>query len=249
MIEIILAVATIIGGVVALWSVWDKFSRRRTYRQHFPKTDEEFYEYYAKQISSAKSEIWITSDGFNMDNQRSRQFARVMTGAFETALSNDVTVFRFQVVETMHLNWIDELIQLKTRYPDKFHIYANETIKSVPNVCAIDVDSRKCVGERMEHTTGAFGQGSQARTFSFVHRDNSYARSTRDIVKDLIDHSSTKEYSLTLLSEWKRKLLERRTKQLKVWVEENPNDVNLRNSGVFDEEVISKFIQSSRGAK
>lgn len=247
MIEIILGVATIIGGVTALWSVWDKFSQRRSYKQHFPKTDDEFYRYYAEQISSAKSEIWITSDGFNMDNLRSHQFAKVMTGAFETALSNDVTVFRIQVVETMHLNWIDELIQLKEKYPHNFHIYANETIKSIPNVCAIDVDSKKCVGERMEHTTGAFGQGSQAKTYSFVHRDNSYARSTRDIVKDLIDHSSTKEYSLTLLREWKRKLLERRTKGLEVWVEENPNDGNLRNSGVFDEEVISNFIQSSRG--
>lgn len=247
MIEVILAAATIIGGVAALWSVWDKFSQRRSFRQHFPKSDDEFYKYYAEQISSAKSEIWITSDGFNMDNPRSHEFAKVMTGAFETALSNDVTVFRFQVVETMHINWIDELIRLKEKFPHNFRIYANETIKSIPNVCAIDVDSKKCVGERMEHTTGAFGQGSQAKTFSFVHRDNSYACSTRDIVKDLIDHSSTKEYSLTLLREWKTTLLERRTKGLEDWVKENPNDSDLTHSGVFDAEVISNFVQSSRG--
>ena len=249
LMEIVLAIATILGGITALWFFWDKFSHRRTYKQHFPKTDDEFYNYYAEQIASAKDEIWITSDGFNMDNPRSRQFAEVMTKAFRSSLSNNVQVIRFQVVETMHINWIDELIKLKSEYPENFKVYVNEHIKSVPNVCAIDADSKKCVGERMEHATGIFGQGSQAKTYSFVHKDNEYAQATRDIVKGLIDHSSTKEYSLNVLRRWKNKLMDQRTKDLQAWVSENPKNSNLKCSGIFDEEVITNFIQQARGIK
>lgn len=246
--EIILGIATILGGITAIWFFWDKYTQRKVYKQHFPQTDDDFYKYYAEQVSSAEYDIWLTSDGFNIENPKSRAYSKIMTTAFETALSKGVTLFRFQIIETMHVNWIEELVRLKEKYPNNFKIYANESIKSVPNVCAIDADHKKCIGERMEHVTGLFGQGSQARTYSFVHKDKNYAQSTKNIVEDLINHPTTKEYNLSSLRAWKKELIEKRTEHLVHWMSKNPN-TTIKESGVFDEEVITNYIQLPKGEK
>ena len=243
MFEVILAVATLLGGVTALWFLVDKIlvGPRRVY---YPETNEEFYTFYASSIRAAQSSIWITSDGFNLRNPQSLHFAQLMTNAFRDALDRGVAVHRFQITSTMHLNWLPELAALKRDYPDLFHLYVNLSLSNVPNVCAIDPDTSRCLAERMEHRAAHFGQGSEAATYTFIRRNKQVASQTRSIVEDAIRHSATEELEFDDVSRLADTLLEMRVAALRAWRESLPTDarVDLALSGVFDEQVISEFL-------
>lgn len=77
--------------------------------EYIAKDINDFYMYYANQISQAKKEIWLTSDGFNMQNLSSFHYAEIIKNSMKIALNNGVKVYRFQILKTMHLNWIREL--------------------------------------------------------------------------------------------------------------------------------------------
>lgn len=220
------------GGLsvfVTLASVVWKFMHKP--KKYFPSNDDNFYKYYSDQIAKAKKEIWITSDGFNMANSDSRRYAEIMLSGFNKAVSRGVIVHRFQIVETMHLNWLDELIRIKELQGDKLKIYCNKNISNISNVCAIDPLEKHCVAESMEHKTGMFGQGSKPVTYMFRHKDSDCSIRTMQIVKEAIERPGTNELNAEGLGRLKEDIFNERMKKLR--------KDGLRTSGVFDEFVIA----------
>lgn len=248
--EILRQIGTLLGQIDALWGgisalaaaslfVW-RLARKP--RKHFPSSNEEFYKYYSTQIANAVMEIWITSDGFNMANPESRKYAELMKSGFEKALLNGAIVHRFQILDTMHLNWIDELILLKEAHAEKLKIFCNKTLRGIPNVCVVDPFHSKCVAERMEHSTGLLGQGSRPETYTFRHKDRHYAQKTLQIVKTAIEHPATQELDVAGLRELKGELLSERLEALRAWKSSARNSGDIRESGVFDEYAIGQFV-------
>lgn len=216
-------------------------------KTYFPDTIEEFYNYYSIQTDEAKEEIWLTTDGYNMKNPSSKRYGLQMLEARSRALSRGVNLHWFQVTCTMHINWIDQLLELKRNFSGNFHIHVNHTLTNVPNVCAIDPDLKTNISESMEHRTGMFGQGSEAVSAAFVHRDLKKAKRTKQIVQELIESPFTKELDEKGLENLKDSLCEERINMLIQWRDNHLSSEfpDVSESGVFDELVISKYIELS----
>lgn len=228
-------------GKVKTLSVQGEQDRDGDFR---PVSDESFYSYYSSKIATARGEVWVTSDGFNMSNEVSRRYANIMEPGFKAALANGAQVHRFQILETMHINWIDELLRLKAEYPRLFRIFVDKGAANVPSVCSIDAKSQDCVAEAFEGTRGGFCQGTVATDYSFRLHDQTKARQSQDIVESAIDAASADELSLKGLKHLRKQLFSERVEQLRKWYEEH-DDANIANSGVFDEVVISHFVRQA----
>lgn len=238
-------------GLLTTLLVALEVTRRILLRQkvYLPKNREEFYRYYAERTKEATREIWLTTDGYNMENPTSRRFGRLMLQARRTALENGVSLQWFQVIQTMHLNWITYLQALSEEYPLRLFVYVNPVVAAVPNVCVIDPDAPRSVTERMEHRTGLLHQGSRALTATFYLGDRERAKRTRELVEELIAHPSTRLLRGEAFDDLRRELFRERLEKLQAWAAERgsvaPED--LRASGVFDEQVISAFIGEAGG--
>lgn len=230
--------AVLVGLLVWLWR------KMRKPKKHFPAGNPDFYKYYAEQIGKARKEVWVTSDGFNMNNPDSREYAAIMRAGFEKALGNGVVVRRFQILATMHINWLDELIAMKQSYGGCFRIFYNRAMENVSNVCAIDPDEKNCVSESMEHRTGKPFQATEAEDYVFDHRNKKKAEQTKRIVKNAIEDPATKEADVEALQQLKEDLLTERLEKFRVWREENPDSDNLSESGVFDEFVLARATRN-----
>lgn len=214
-------------------------------RIYFPDNVEDFYRYYRGQTLKAQETIWVTSDGYNWRSPTSREYGQLMIDARCDAMSNGVTLYWFQITETMHLNWLEQLRLMKQRFPTLFRVYHNPVLTSVPNVCVIDPDSPHSVTERMEHRTGTFGQGSEAVSASFAHGDSVRAAQTKRIVKEAIEHPASRELDAKGLQTLEKELFEARLKRLKAWhAETETTGIDFAGSGVFDERVIDHFVRS-----
>lgn len=215
--------------------------------EYRPVSDHAFYDYYASRIAGARNDVWVTSDGFNMSSKVSRRYAGIMEPGFRSALSNGALVHRYQIVETMHINWIDELIRIKSDYPRLFRLFINREAEETRSVCSIDANLDQCVAETFEGTSGGFCQGTVAASYSFRLHDRTKARQNQDIVESAIDASGAEELSMDGLQELRKELFQSRVERLKRWYEDNDDDeyVSLADSGVFDEVVVSYFVRQA----
>ena len=229
----------LLGDIDAVWSglsvffsltavVWKLMHKPKKY---FPSNDDDFYKYYSNQIAKAKREIWITSDGFNVSNSDSSRYAKIMMKGFDKAVSRGVIIHRFQIVETMHINWLDELIRAKKTQGDKLKIYCNQNILNMSNVCAIDPLGKHCVTESMEHKTGMRDQGSKPATYVFRHKDSDSSIRTMQIVKEAIERPGTKELNAEGLDRLKEDLLIKRMEKLRAWMASSESDDGLHKPG------------------
>ena len=236
---------TFFENILSHNDLWEKRDQRSQKSEVFKPTNiDEFYKYYSQQIANSQEEVWITSDGFNMKNPISKKYSEIMGKAFKKALKNGVHVYRYQILETMHINWIDTLIQVKKQFPKTFHVYINESLKQIPNICIVDPDCDECVYERMEHITGLLGQGSQAQSFVFRHGDKVSAQKHKNMVQNIIDHPNTQHMSVFELQALKQTLLAKRVAQLHKWraLNSQDNTVSLQAYGIFDEQVLAQFL-------
>ena len=214
--------------------------------EYRPVSHEEFYRYYAAKIATGKRDVWVTSDGFNMRSLTSQGYAGVMGPAFRAALANGAVVYRYQMTETMHINWIDELIQVKAAYPRQFRVFVNPGVAEVANVCAVDPGSDHCVAERFEGQRGGFCQGTVAADYSFRLNDRGRAREAQDVVECAIDAAETTELGVDGLEQLRSALFAQRSEQLRRWCTEQSGEfVDVTDSGVFDELVISDFVRKA----
>ena len=236
---------TFFENILSQNDVWEKRDQSIAKAESFePANIDEFYKYYSEQIANSKSEVWITSDGFNMKNPVSKKYSEIIGKSFKSALTNGVQVYRYQILETMHINWIDTLILVKKQFPNLFHIYINESLDQIPNICSIDPESEQCVSERMEHVTGLLGQGSQAESFVFRHGDKTAALKNKKLIENIIQHPKTQEMTVNSLKALKASLFKQRVDQLHQWQARNNQGeaISLQASGIFDEHVLNQFL-------
>lgn len=211
---------------------------------HFPESVDNFYQHYAQRTAQAKQEIWVTSDGYNWRRGASRRYGKIMKDARCKAMANGVTIWWFQVTDTMHLNWISQIWDMKATFRDRFRVYINPTL-SVPNVCVIDPGRDDCVSESMEHRTGDFGQGSEAVSGVFVEGDLDRAARTKAIVQDAIQNAGSRELARREdFLDLETRLMAERLERLRQWYQTDGARGDVAHSGVFDEQVIDQFIRT-----
>jgi len=222
-------VIVLVYGLIASVLLWRSRQRRHKFsRVYFPKGRDDFYEYYVDQVSGAKNSVYITSDGFNMKNTQSRRAAKLMNDAQAKAIENGATVYRFQMTSTMHLNWLEEVCEMKRKHGDQYKTFINPKFESIGNFAVIDPGTRKAVTEFMLPDIGGIAQATIARDYGFIHGHQGKADETKMVFDRIFEHPDTVELSEENLEDWRRKLFEYRMNRYR-------NDEDFH---VFDDEIL-----------
>ena len=218
-------------------------SSRSSY-EYIPKNRDDFYNYYAEQIANAKHEVWLTSDGFNINNSSSQYYARVISAAMYQAMRNGVKINRFQILSTMHLNWIEELIKIKRRFSSQYTIYINPRLDNIENFCVIDPGTNYTVTETMFSDIKPSGQYSIADFATFLHSNQSLSDRFLQRLKNIFNQIDTRILSVEDLQQLYDQLFEERMQKLRNWVQEHPTSITeglATESGIFDDEIFINF--------
>ena len=202
--------------------------RHRYTKVFFPRDFREFYRYFAKQVGKSKDEIYHTGDGFNMRNQQSRSNSDILDAAFVKALEKGVKVFRFQITETMTINWLRRLKAFKEAYPNNFFIYYNPNHENVGSICVIDAGTRKTLVEQQITTGKQLGRGTEPQDFAFVHGHQHRSDNTKELVNQIIMDKGTMQLDLDNIGELEKVLFDKR---LRRYIDNN-------NSVLIDPELV-----------
>lgn len=176
---------------VLLW--WTRWRRHRYTKVYFPKSVDDFIAHYARCIRGAQQLVCITSDGFNMSNPTSRARAAIMTDALDKFLENGGKVYRYQILSTMHLNWLPEIERMRKTYPEQFSTFYNPRFEKVGNFCVIDPGTRRTVYEYMLPKPGYLGQSTEPSDFGFVHGHQHKSDIAFKVFEEIRNASDTEE--------------------------------------------------------
>ena len=210
----VISLLIIAYGTFASFFLWRNRKREHKYTSvYFPTSNEDFYRYYTEVISKAKKAVYLTSDGFNMKNPNSRRAAEKMNKAQEKAIERGAKVYRYQLLETMHLNWIDEICRMKQKHGDQYVTICNPYFESVGNFCVIDPDTRNTVFEFMLPAVGGFGQATQAGDFGFIHGHQRKSARAKDTFEEILDHPRTVEITSDTAEGIRKELWDKRVRR------------------------------------
>lgn len=213
--------------------------------QYISKSRDDFYAYYGRQLAAARKAIWFTSDGFNLHDPDSRRFAAFIGEKHAEALAAGAEVHRFQVIRSMHLNWVAELERVKARWGEQYFVHVNERLDEIENFCVIDPDTPHVVVETMHPEILAEGQYSVADFATFVHGNADLALRVMERMRRVVEHKGTRCLDLDGLAELRDDLFDERLSRLRRWVRRNPRwkaETLAEQSGIFDREVINAFV-------
>jgi transcriptional regulator with XRE-family HTH domain len=215
--------------------------------EYVPKNRDDFYAYYSRQMSNARSEIWLTSDGFNMQNFTSAQYAQTMMQGMAQALKKGVNIHRFQMLKTMHLNWIPELKKLKQQFENHYFVYVNPLFDTIENFCVIDPGSAHTLTEamfvEMEQPTEQY---SVAGIATFTHGNKLWSNQFLKRFQMMLNQQNTVNLSLDSLDQLYEDLLMERTQKVEQWRQADVAfslEELAKGSGIFDQEILSQFCQ------
>jgi len=215
--------------------------------EYVPKNSYDFYSYYARQMSNARAEIWLTSDGFNMQNYMSAQYAQTMIQGMAQALKRGVNIHRFQMLKTMHLNWIPELKKLKQQFEKHYFIYVNPAFDAIENFCVIDPGTPHTLTEAMfiamEQPTEQY---SVAGIATFTHGNELWSNQFLKRFQMMLNQENTVNLSLNSLDQLYDDLLMERTQKVERWLQAHhvsSLEELAKGSGIFDQEILSRFYQ------
>lgn len=184
-IAAIIGLGGLVWGLVASWFLWRARSRRHRFsRVYFPKNRQDFYDYYVRVVSKARSLVCITSDGFNMSNTESRSAAARMNEAQAAAIKRGAKVVRYQMTETMHINWLYQIALMRRKHGPSYRTYINPGFESIGHFAVIDPGARRAIVEFMLPNPGGLTQATTARDFGFIHGHQAKA----DVTKEAFDH-------------------------------------------------------------
>lgn len=212
--------------------------------EYIAKDINDFYMYYASQISKATTEIWLTSDGFNMQNYSSFHYAKIIKNSMKRALDNGIKIHRFQITKTMHLNWIEELKNMKSLYGENYNIYINPKFDQIENFCVIDPGTTHTIVETMFSKIQPTGQYSTADVATFIHGNQSWSNRFLRRIQDVIHQKDTQVCTIEDLSLLYDQLFVERKQRLLQWKQENPyctDEESSHRSGVFDSDVFENL--------
>ena len=221
-------IAVIAGATTSFIFFRSKWRAHKFSKVFFPRSREEFYDYYTKVISKAKKSVYITSDGFNMRNQDSRKAAEIMNDAQAKAIENGASVLRYQITKTMHLNWLPVICQMHKQHKEKYKTYINKRFEDVGSFCVIDPGTRKTIFEFMLPEFGGFGQSTRARYFGFVHGHQYKSDSAKEAFETIFADEGTIEVSEDNVLDVMKDIWDWRVKQY----------FENKDYNVFDEEII-----------
>jgi len=150
----------------------------------------EFYHYFTTRIAGAKSDIYITGEGFECADDEGTELARQFVAAHRQALRRGVRIVRVQTRSQTHHRWANMLADLLSEYPETFVLYAlrEGTVAQMSSVCVIDPEYRDdCVVEIMLSTERLFGTKAAdlAGTAVFIERSRSLACDLRQRILSL----------------------------------------------------------------
>lgn len=181
-----------IGAALAALVFWRSSRRRHRFtRVYFPVSREDFVNYYCECIRKARSAVYLTSDGFNMKNPESRSRAEQMAKSMEELMKRGGKVYRYQMVKSMHLNWLPEIVRITRLFPENFFTYYNPRMESVGNFCVIDPGTRRTVYEFMLPQMGYAGQYTEPSDFGFIHGHQHKSDSALRKFEDIRRHPDT----------------------------------------------------------
>lgn len=148
------------------------------------KLNKDFYDYFQKRLELARSEIWITGEGFGFSDDSGVKQAQAYNDQMENALKRGVHITRFQTAEPCHPEWAKMLKKLCENYPDNFHLYIinNEDKQDIASVCVIDPeDDENNVAEFMLSAEKEFTNKpiKLASTAVFIHGLHKLTRAMR----------------------------------------------------------------------
>ncbi|WP_193141587.1 gamma-glutamylcyclotransferase family protein [Meridianimarinicoccus sp. MJW13] len=158
--------------------------------------NEEFYDYFCESIANAKSEVYVTGDGFNFKSGTAGQ--KIVTRyhkAFRTALENGVQVYRLQSQSICDADWVRLVGSLVEGHKDSFHMHLlnDASPGQLVSTCVIDPkDARNCVVELMLSTRllSENNPSGLAGTAIFLHRRPEVARHLADKILALCNAST-----------------------------------------------------------
>jgi transcriptional regulator with XRE-family HTH domain len=215
--------------------------------EYVPKNRDDFYAYYSRQMSNARAEIWLTSDGFNMQNFISAQYAQTMMQGMAQALERGINVHRFQMLKTMHLNWIPELKKLKQQFEKHYFVYINPLFDTIENFCVIDPGTPHTLTEAMfiamEQPTEQY---SVAGIATFTHGNELWSDQFLKRFQMMLNQEHTVNLSLNSLDQLYDDLLMERTQKVERWLQAHQAfslEEVAKGSGIFDQEILSRFYQ------
>ncbi|MGE0371665.1 MAG: hypothetical protein AB7G40_05650 [Hyphomonadaceae bacterium] len=220
----------LIWGVVASYLFWRAgFRRYKFSRVYFPKDRQDFYTYYVEAVRKAKTGVYITSDGFNMCNPDSRMAAQRMNEAQSEAIGNGAIVVRYQMTDTMHINWLYQMALMREKHGDKYCCYVNPEFERVGHFAVIDPDTRQSIVEFMLPNPGGLSQATTARDYGFIHGHAAKAEVTKSAFEQIAAHGATTLVTPDNYREIARKLFESRL---------NRHFDTTTDFHIFDEEVL-----------
>lgn len=216
-ISTLAAFSEVFGLLAAAWGLivsvflWRSNRQRHHYSKvYFPKDTVDFYAYYVEVVSKSKKSVYITSDGFNLCNPSSREAAAKMGAAQGQAISRGGKVVRYQMLRTMHINWLSEIVRMKRIHGSNYQTLVNAAFEQSGNFAVIDPGTRKAVVEFMFTYPGGLSQSTTARDFGFIHGHQAKADDTKSFFDRLLEHESTIEITEENYQEIARSLFDER---------------------------------------
>jgi hypothetical protein len=226
----------VFGSAIGYLFWRSRFRRHKFAKVYFPRDREDFYSYYVEQVSKAKKSVYITSDGFNMRNTSSCNAARLMNQAQAKAIAQGATVIRYQMLDTMHLNWLPEIARMKAAHGDSYRTYYNPRFERVGNLAVIDPKTRKAVTEFMLPDPGSLVQSTTARDFGFIHGHQAKADKAQELFERIIADPDSREITPGNWQAIARELFDLRYARHK----------QDKNFHVFDEEILLAISRNPR---
>jgi hypothetical protein len=227
----IMGLGAAVWGLIAGIFFWRSRARRHHFSKvYFPKDPSDFYAYYVDIVGKAGRSVYITSDGFNMCNPASRDAAAKMSAAQSRAIARGAVVVRYQMLDTMHLNWLAEIVRMKRAHGDSYRTLINRTFEHCGNFAVIDSGTRRAVVEFMFTYPGGLSQATTARDFGFVHGHQAKADDTKAFFDRLMAHEATVEITEDNFEQVARHLFEERVS--KHFLRES-------DFHIFDEEILT----------
>lgn len=167
----------------------------------------EFYQHFNIVISNAKSDIYLTGDGFSYRDIDNEQIAKEYLAANREALKKGVQIVRVQT-ESSFARWNVELKSLISEYPKNFKLYLvrqQKNVEPIASVCVVDSELHKTTtAEFMISLTKDIGmeRSSLANLAIFSIGDVELSSGIKGKIKTEIDKSTTIRITLENFEEY-----------------------------------------------
>jgi hypothetical protein len=146
-------------------------------------------------------------------------------------------VERYQMTETMHINWLYQIVLMKERHGERYRTYINPAYEAIGNFAVLDAGTRRSIVEFMLPNPGGLTQSTTARDYGFIHGHAAKAETTQEAFDAIKAHPETIEVTASNYREIGRLLFEERLR------------MHLDPAGrfhLFDEEIL-KALRSHPG--